>query len=87
MKEIYIEVEIKDIKSIKTLFKKLNVYGITIDTTFTPKSLNVASSNGKRLFLLKVKFVKKPFDVIKAHPSIVNLWELKTNIPFNQTTV
>lgn len=80
---IFIEVEIWDLKNLKVIKKRLNSAGIVIDYSFVPKMLSVAEST-KKVFLLKVKANNKSRKKILQYPAVINYWELKSIIPFNE---
>jgi len=82
-KYLFIEIEMGNANSINSITKKLKSIGVEIDTTFLPKALNVTQSNRRKLFLLKVKVVKSSIKELNNCPDVINYWELKPFIPFN----
>jgi len=86
MKEIFIEIETTNANCIIAITKKLNLMGIDIDTNFRPKVLNVSQSNAQRLILVKGRIVQSLIKRIKECPDVINCWELKSTIPFDNTT-
>jgi len=85
-KYLFIEIEMGNVNCINSITKKLNSIGVEIDTTFLPKALNVSRSNKLKLFLLKVKVVKSSIKQLNDCPDVINYWELKPFIPFNNDT-
>jgi len=83
MRQLFIEIEVSNLKNIKAIQKKLTLEGITIDESFLPKMLNVAENN-KKVFLLKVIVNSVPRKKLLAYPSVINYWELQGFIPFNE---
>lgn len=84
VKNVFIEVETTNTKSIKLVTKKLNSIGVELDTTFMPKVLKVTQTDAQKLFLLKGRIIQSLIKELENCPNVINYWELKTNIPFKQ---
>lgn len=82
----YIEIEMDNIDNIHSVAKKLNAVGIDIDITFIPRALSITKSNEQKLFLVKVKIVNSSIKQLNDCPDVINYWELKPFIPFNNDT-
>jgi len=87
MKELFIEIETTNVNSINTITKKLNLMGVDIDTNFMPKILNVSQSDAQKLILVKGRIIQSLIKQLKDCPDVINCWELKTNIPFDEDTL
>jgi len=85
-KFLFIEIEMGNVNSYVSIQEKLSLIGAEIDTTFIPKALKVTRPNKRKLFLLKVKIINSSIKQLNDFPDILNYWELKPFIPFNNDT-